>query len=313
MIPILDTESWIQRVQQQQRPKAEHLFAFYDHNIGAICCDPNQMLVPLDDHLVHRGDGIFETLSILERRIILLDEHLSRLALSAKKLKISFPCSPIELKEYIVATAQAANISKGNIRILIGRGPGGFDINPSESPKHSLYIAVYSSSPHKEYWYEKGLTACKSQLPAKPNILAQIKTVSCIFGVLASIEALEQNVDLTLSFDDNQCLTEAATANIVIIDNNGNFILPEFQNILVGTILKKTIQLVKNFMPITTRCIKEYELTNAQEVLVVGTTYFCLSITTYEGYSIGTGKTGPIGQKLRTILKQTLLTEGTPF
>ena len=62
MIPVLDTNAWIEKLRELERPGADNILAFYEHRFGAICRDPRLMLAPLDDHLVHRGDGVFETI-----------------------------------------------------------------------------------------------------------------------------------------------------------------------------------------------------------------------------------------------------------
>ena len=74
MIPVLDTNAWIEKLRELERPGADNILAFYEHRFGAICRDPRLMLAPLDDHLVHRGDGVFETIRFTERKVI----HLMR-------------------------------------------------------------------------------------------------------------------------------------------------------------------------------------------------------------------------------------------
>src|SRR3989475_5254833 len=38
--------------------------AFYSSQLGGIVTDPALMVVPFDDHMVHRGHGIFDTAAI---------------------------------------------------------------------------------------------------------------------------------------------------------------------------------------------------------------------------------------------------------
>ena len=73
MIPVLDTNAWIEKLRELERPGADNILAFYEHRFGAICRDPRLMLAPLDDHLVHRGDGVFETIRFTERKVIHID------------------------------------------------------------------------------------------------------------------------------------------------------------------------------------------------------------------------------------------------
>ena len=49
MIPVLDTNAWIEKLRELERPGADNILAFYEHRFGAICRDPRLMLAPLDD------------------------------------------------------------------------------------------------------------------------------------------------------------------------------------------------------------------------------------------------------------------------
>ena len=79
MIQELDAEGWVARLRETPRPGTDNVLAFYEHRMGAICREPKLMLAPLDDHLVHRGDGVFESLRMAEGRILQLDAHIARL------------------------------------------------------------------------------------------------------------------------------------------------------------------------------------------------------------------------------------------
>ena len=41
-------------------------YAMYSSWWDAITVDPNLMVVPVDDHMVHRGDGLFETFKCVD-------------------------------------------------------------------------------------------------------------------------------------------------------------------------------------------------------------------------------------------------------
>ena len=71
----VDSKTYLERMLAAPRPGAGQVLAFYEHRVGAICKDPALMLMPWDDHLVHRGDGVFETIRFTERKVIHLDAH----------------------------------------------------------------------------------------------------------------------------------------------------------------------------------------------------------------------------------------------
>ena len=313
MIPVLDAETWAQRLAARTRPGVDAILAFYEHRFGAICTDPRMMLVPLDDHLVHRGDGVFETIRFTEHKVIHLDAHLRRLASSAAGLELALPCSLSEIRERILAVAKAGNAEEGNIRVLIGRGPGGFGIAPSECPEPTLYIAAYRVTPHTDAWYQRGMTAFRSEVPVKPAMLARLKTTNYLSGVLMTLEARRRGMDVALSFDEQNCLTEAAIANVAIVDAKGTLVLPEFKNALTGTVATKVMELAVAFMPVAIRPIPQSELTGIREMMILGTAHECVGITHFEGQPVGDGTTGPVAHRLRKILRESFLADGVPF
>ncbi len=115
-IPVLDTSAWAKKLFSLHPVGTENVTAFYEHRIGAICHDPHMLLVPLNDHLVHRGDGIFESLTFLDGRIVQLDAHLKRLQHSASVLNLMPPCPWNDIRaialEVAVPAANPAEDSK---------------------------------------------------------------------------------------------------------------------------------------------------------------------------------------------------------
>lgn len=313
MLEVLSAQDYQNKLLQLPRPGAEKILAFYEHRVGAICKDARLMLAPLDDHLLHRGDGAFETIRITDRKIIHMSLHLERLQSSAKGLELNLPCTLPEIEDIIVQVAKAGNVAEGNLRVLVGRGPGGFGISPLECPEPSMYIALYQTTPLTEAWYSKGLTAFRSDVPVKAPQLARLKTTNYLSGVLMTIEAITKKMDMALSFDANNCLTEAAIANVGVVDAAGCLVLPEFKNALQGTVATTVMKLAKDFMPVAVRSIPQAELATVQELFILGTAHECVGITHFEGQPIGQGRPGPVAHKLRQLLRQQFLAHGLPF
>lgn len=313
MIPVLNTHDWCEHLMGLPRFGADKILAFYEHRMGAICRDVRCLLIPMDDHLVHRGDGIFETLLVTERTIINLEDHLKRLRHSAEGLKLALPCDEEAIKKIILEVARVANVADANIRILVGRGPGGFGISPDECGGSTLYVVEYAHSPRPESWYEKGLTACRSRVPLKAPVVARLKTTNYVTNVLMTMEAKERGVDIALSIDHKNCLAEAAIASFAIVDKDGVFVIPKLDYIMAGTTALKAFGLLEKTMPVAMRDIPESELSTARELLILGTSHECVGVTKYEDIVIGDGKIGPVARLARQLLHDALLNEGTAF
>jgi branched-chain amino acid aminotransferase len=310
---VLNANDYLERLLAAPRPGSANILAFLDYRVGAICKDPKLLLIPLDDHLCHRGDGVFETVSYRSRRVLLLDAHLDRLRNSADALQLAPPCPWDELRVLILDVARASGVEQGSLRILLGRGPGGFGISPLECPSPSLYVIAMHAPDLPETVYAKGFSSCRSSIPARQSYLARIKNTNYLPNVLMTEEARRRGFDVPLSFDDQGNLAESAIANVGIVDAQGTLVVPEFTHSLPGTTVLKALELSKAHMPVNTRPVPEEELYTAREFLFFSTSPGCVPITSYEGRPINDGQPGPTAKLLRQSLREALLREGTPL
>ena len=179
----VDSDTYLQALLSAPRPGADKFLAFYDHRVGCIGTDPRLLLLPLDDHICHRGDGLFESICYRERKIFVLDEHLARMRDGAQALDITPPCSWEEMRARILDVARASGRAHGDLRVFLSRGPGGFGVSPQECPQAGLYIVALASRLPSEELYRKGLTAFSSAIPPKQEYLARIKNTNYLPNV----------------------------------------------------------------------------------------------------------------------------------
>src|SRR4030095_6600281 len=72
--------------------------AFYSSQLGGVVTDPALMVIPFDDHIVHRGHGIFDTAGVVNGRIYDLEAHLDRFVRSAERSKLALAGSRAEMR-----------------------------------------------------------------------------------------------------------------------------------------------------------------------------------------------------------------------
>ena len=312
-VPVIDAAEWTAKLMDLPRPGAASVTAFYEHRMGVICRDPRLLLVPLDDHMVHRGDAIFESLTFLEGRVVQIDAHLERMKHSASTLSLVPPCPWEDVRALMLDVAKAGGEPYGGLKVLLGRGCGGLGVDPAECPQSSLYIVATRGKPLPESFWEKGLTAARSAVPAKQEWLAQIKSTNYLANALMAKEAREKGVDLTFSFDDDGFLAEAAIANVALVDRDGRMLMPRFRHALPGTTAIRAMEIARDFMPVVITDITEEIVEQASEILVLGTTCECVAVTHYNGKPVGDGRPGPMADRLRHLLHDALVTGGVPF
>jgi len=314
LLPVIeDATAYLDMLLQAPRPGMDQVFAFYDHRVGVIGKDPRLMLLPLDDHLVHRGDGVFETMKFVDRKLYQLDAHVERLIFSAQSIFLEPPCPWKDLKDVIVDVARSSDKDQGMVRVLLGRGPGGFGIDPGECPTSSLYIVAYKLHPRPESVYEKGVTASRCSVPAKIGLLAKIKSVNYLPNVLMKREAVAGGWDYSLCFDDQGFLAEGVVENVCLVDGQGRLIVPELNNALTGTTLMRALDAIKGEIPVIFRQVREDDIYLAREVILLGTTIDALSVVRYNKKPIHDARPGPVSKRMRQFLVQDLMENGIPL
>ena len=311
--PVYSPEKFLQKMLDVPRVCAPEVLAFYEHRVGAICTDAKLMFAPLDDHIAHRGDGVFETIKYVEGRMYQLDPHLERMKRSAAGLYLDPPCSWEDIRGIIFDVAAAGGEKQGQMRVLLGRGPGGFGIDPFECPETSLYVVAYRFHAKPETAFENGLKGFRTSIPAKQSYIAKLKNTNYVPNMLMMREAHEKGADTPFCFDDQGFLAESAVANLCVVDASGTLSVPEFTQSLAGTTLLRALELLKGTLPITFRRISEGEIISAKEVILFGTGPDCIAITSYDGHVIGNGKAGPIATKARQLIGDDIRATGTPI
>jgi branched-chain amino acid aminotransferase len=299
MPDIVDADAYVARLLATPRPGGENVLAFYEHRLGVICTDPRVLLIPLDDHLVHRGDGVFETLKYVGGRLYQAGPHFERMERSASAIYLAPPCPWDEVAALALDVCRAGGSDTGLVRVIVGRGPGGFGIDPAECPTPSLTIVAYRFHPRPAEAFAKGVTAFRTSIPAKQNYLARIKSIDYLPNVLMRREATERGEDYPVCYDDKGFLAEGATENICLVDAQGRFIVPELNNALRGTTLMRAVELIQGEIEVVFAPVREEAVATAREMMILGTTNDCLSIVRYNGAPVGDGRPGPVSRRIK--------------
>lgn len=313
MIEIGNEELYWERLRTLPRPGEENFLAFYDHRLGAVFTNPRLMLIPLDDHLVHRGDGVFEAMRFEDGAIYQLDEHVGRLMRSAAAIDLPCPVSAEALAVLVRQVCVVSAAAEGNVLVFLGRGPGGFTLDTRECPEPSLYVVVKRFPRKAESFWENGVSAVRTRIPAKQGWMSQIKSVNYLPNVLMKKDAIDQGADYPLCFDDEGFLAEGSTENAVLVDREGLFVVPELRNALMGTTLKRAMNLAAGFVPVATRPVPEDELYDCREIILLGTSIDAVSVVRYNGQVVADGRPGPVSRRLRELLVADRKAHGQPL
>lgn len=305
-IPILNSESWLRKIKNLDHKVRNNYKAMYSSWWNGIVTDPDLMMIPVDDHQVHRGDAVFEAIKVIGQKIYLLPEHLDRLDRSSKAIGLKLPWSRDHIQRIIDQTLRASDLENAILRLFISRGPGSFSPSPYDTLGSQMYLIVTALQPVSEDKIKNGVRLSLSKINPKEPWLAQIKSCNYLQNVLMKKEAIDMNVDFTVGVNEKGFVTEGSTENLIILSAEDHLLRPKKDNILLGTMMERAFQISKNITEIKLSAEKDLTLSDlrtAKEIMMVGTTIDVLSVTQFENKVLSKAS-GPIALKLRELLIQ---------
>jgi branched-subunit amino acid aminotransferase/4-amino-4-deoxychorismate lyase len=99
--------------------------------------------------------------------------------------------------------------------------------------------------------------------------------------------------------DDEGFITEATTANVLVVNQQGLLISPPKEKILPGISLSMLLELATNLnIPLANQNLLPPDLSAAAEVLLCSTSPCILPVTKFNGRPVGDGRPGSIYRKL---------------
>jgi 4-amino-4-deoxychorismate lyase len=148
--PAFTSEKALSRLRESVHSKAANFYAMYSSVLGGIVTDPALMVLPLDDHMVHRGHAVFDTATLTHGMLYQLDPHLDRLILSATGARIALPFPREHLRQIILETAAASHQRDASVRYWLSAGPGGYGLGPAECVGSSFYVIIFKQEAYPE-------------------------------------------------------------------------------------------------------------------------------------------------------------------
>ncbi|MCD6560726.1 MAG: aminotransferase class IV [Deltaproteobacteria bacterium] len=304
----INKNNFFLNLKKQKRPWQNNYLSMYSTQWDGITTDPDLMMIPVDDHLVHRGDGAFDVMRCVRGSVYQMEEHLKRLECSAKAIFLKFPPVYNHIRDLIKSLILIGGERDCVIRIILSRGPGSFSTNPYDCPSSQLYVNVirFHSLPQK--YYKDGIPVISSSIPIKKSFFANIKSCNYLPNVLMKMEAIRSGHEFSISLDEDGFLAEGSTENIGVLGDDGVLKFPGFERTLSGITVSRVVQLAGEL--VKEKIIKDVKFTrilpedayNAKEMFLTGTSLNILPVITFDGKPIGRSIPGPIYLRLSSLL-----------
>ena len=282
----------------------------------------NGSLVPKDqakvsvfDHGFLYGDGVFEGIRAYNGRVWKLDEHLERLYQSAKVIMLNIPLSVDEMKEAVLETLRANNLSDAYIRLVVSRGDGDLGLDPRKCPHPNLVIIADKIVLFPQELYRTGMKVIS--VPTRRNlneaVNPRVKSLNYLNSIMAKIEANHLGYPEVILLNQEGYVVEGSGDNIFIIKKGVLYTPPVYAGILEG-ITRNTIMEIARGLGITVReeLFSRHDLYVADECFLTGTAAEAIPVIEIDGRSVGKGVPGEITWKLIKVFRDMTQREGTP-
>jgi len=276
---------------------------------GQFLPESEARISPFDHGLLY-GDGVYETLRVRNQVIFKLDQHLERLFMSAKAVKIAIPLAKEQLREAVTEVVRRNGYRESHIRIVVTSGVGaGMGLRRTIKTPPTVFIIdvdrellgnfVKSSDEGRGL---KAIIASTRSIPSGCGVESRTKHNNYLNHIMVDLEAETAGADMAISLDMNGFVTECSGANIYIVKDGTIATPPAYVGILAGITRQTIMEIAGNEgIQFAETMLTPYDVYTANEVFATSTVLGVAAIVEVDSRAIAEGKPGPITTKIRRI------------
>jgi len=197
-------------------------------------------LISVTDRGIAYGDGLFETVSVIQREMPLWNYHVERLQAGCNALTIPWSkADSVQLRNECFEVLEFNGAEHGIIKIIVTRGEGGRGYNSQGAGNPSRIVSYFDAVSFPLTHYSDGITIklCRTQLGHNPR-LAGLKHLNRLEQVLATREWQGLEYDEGLMTDCNGDVIEATKSNLFLV-KEGQLITPSLKACGVEGVMRR--------------------------------------------------------------------------
>jgi len=198
----------------------------------------DEITMKISDRAFQFGDGLFETIAVVNQKPLFLTYHLERLQKGAQILKLTLPDSILTNAAGQIATVINANkVTDASIKVMVWRKPSagkGFDNSTSQCNfliicrLAPVSISILNNVSFAEHIYFQYST------------LSSIKTLNALPYILAANEKISKGLDEIIVLNDKGFVCECPSSNIFWI-TNGTYYTPPITSGCLDGVTRRVI------------------------------------------------------------------------
>jgi len=231
------------------------------------------------------GDGVFETLKVVNRKILFFEDHYFRLMASIRIVRMDIPMTfTMEYLEGQIMELVAANglADSARVRFTVYREGGGY-YTPTVN---SVSFVIVASDLNEKVYKLSGdpfeVDLYKDFVVSK-QLLSTLKTNNKILQITAGIFAAENQLNSCLLINEDKNVVESVYGNLFMRMGDRLVTPPISEGCLNGVMRKQIIRLGKSLSNVTMieAPISPFELQKADELFISNVIIGIQPITKY--------------------------------
>jgi branched-chain amino acid aminotransferase len=238
--------------------------------------------VSIFDHGFLYGDGVFEGMRVFDGGLFRAQDHMARIARSARSLGLALPVDTDALLEIIGEVVRGSDLRDAHVRPIITRGFGGPGIDPRLCPVPSLVVSAYPFPPFLGADPIKLFTSAIVR-KAPRSLGAHVKSLNYLDAIVAKQQAGELGCHDAVMLDALGAVAECTGANLFIVVGE-TLITPTTRAALPGITRKTVLELAAELgIDAEERDIWPMELHAADGAFVCGSGAGIVPIGSFDG------------------------------
>jgi branched-chain amino acid aminotransferase len=251
------------------------------------------------------GDGVWEGIRLYNGRWAFIDEHIDRLFEAAKAIDLDIARTKDQVISAVLETQKANGMtSDAHCRLMVTRG---VKTRPFQNPRLSqqgptMVIIMEHSRPNLPRPITLATVPHLRGLPMTQD--PKLNSHSKLNCILACIAAQKAGADEALMLDVHGFVNTTNACNFFIV-RKGQVWTSTGDYCMNGITRQKVIDLCRaNGIPVFERNFSLVDTYSADEAFLTGTFGAQTPVGTIDGRQIGTGRMGPVTERLRGLYKE---------
>lgn len=228
--------------------------------------DASDATVPVSDHGLTVGDGVFETMRTERGIPFAMTRHLRRLQASLDGLGLTLDRSDDELRGALVAVAETVD-GPAKVRLTVTAGPG-----PLGSGRDDDGLTVVVAAAALDAWPESGEAITVPWRRNEHSAVAGLKTTSYAENVVALARAREQGATEAILANTAGRLCEGTGSNVFVVMGGEVLTPPLSSGCLAGVTRALVLEALDVDVVVREADLPIAALTDADEVFLTSST-----------------------------------------